>query len=322
MTIKLRSAPRRSRLAAAVVIAAAIAAVALPSAAGAETLTFENTTPITIPDLSPANPYPSTIDVGGFTGGTEDVDATVENLQHDCQEDVSILMVGPERQGATILMSNSGSCTGPGPANTFTFDDEAGAPLPCTGGVGPVSSGTYRPTRDACSGQNPAAFPPPASPGSPFTPVSLAVFDAPGSHPSPNGSWDLFVVDEVGGDVGTIAGGWSLTITASVQAVRTLTLDATKDKVRKGRKVLLSGQLDSGEQACESGQTIELQRKETVAPETAFYTFGSLQTDQAGNFRKEVKVKRAYEYRAQVLETATCGPWLSNTEKVKVKKPK
>jgi hypothetical protein len=30
-----------------------------------------------------------------------------------------------------------------------------------------------------------------------------------------NGSWDLYVMDDAGGDCGTIAGGYSVTITAS-----------------------------------------------------------------------------------------------------------
>ena len=35
---------------------------------------------------------------------------------------------------------------------------------------------------------------------------------------NPNGTWSLYVVDDVGGDVGTIAGGWDLTITSSCTA--------------------------------------------------------------------------------------------------------
>jgi hypothetical protein len=45
-----------------------------------------------------------------------------------------------------------------------------------------------------------------------------------------------------------------------------------------------------------------------------------LQTDAAGNFSAEEKVKKTFQYRAQVPETATCAGQTSNIEKVKVKR--
>jgi hypothetical protein len=103
---------------------------------------------------------------------------------------------------------------------------------------------------------------------------------------------------------------------------RTLTLDANKNKVKKGKKVLLSGQLDApgSEASCESSLAVELQRKKPT--QTAFTTLEQLGTDAAGNFSTKEKVKKTFEFRAQVAETATCGAQVSNTEKVKVKKKK
>ena len=46
-----------------------------------------------------------------------------------------------------------------------------------------------------------------------------------------------------------------------------------------------------------------------------------LQTDAQGTFSLKTKVKKTFEYRAQVVETGTCTAALSNSEKVKVKKP-
>jgi hypothetical protein len=108
------------------------------------------------------------------------------------------------------------------------------------------------------------------------------------------------------------------------KADRTLTLDANKGKVEKGRKVRLTGQIDSpqNEAGCEPNQTVELQRKKTKAPDTAFTTFKTVQTDQAGNFADKVKVKKTRVYRAIVQESAACDEELSNTQKVRVQKKK
>jgi hypothetical protein len=104
------------------------------------------------------------------------------------------------------------------------------------------------------------------------------------------------------------------------KADRTLTLDANKNKVKKGKKVTLSGQVNEivRQGPCESGQPVQLQRKKPS--QTTFATVGQLQTDAAGSFSTKKKVKKTFEYRAQVAETATCGGGLSNTEKVKVRK--
>jgi hypothetical protein len=102
------------------------------------------------------------------------------------------------------------------------------------------------------------------------------------------------------------------------KAGRMLTLDANKNKVRKGRKVTLSGQVDSAEQGCESSQPVELQRKKPS--QTIFATVEQLQTTGSGNFATKEKVKKTFEYRAVVTESAGCQATESNTEKVKVKK--
>jgi hypothetical protein len=103
---------------------------------------------------------------------------------------------------------------------------------------------------------------------------------------------------------------------------RVLTLDANKNKVKKRKKVTLSGRLTptARQGQCESAQTVELQRKRPK--QTTFTTFASVQTDAQGSFSLKKKVKKTFEYRAQVVETAACTAALSNTEKVKVKKKK
>jgi hypothetical protein len=108
------------------------------------------------------------------------------------------------------------------------------------------------------------------------------------------------------------------------QADRTLTLDANKGKVEKGRKVRLSGQLDApqNEPACEPNQAVELQRRKKKAPDSAFSTFDTIQTDATGNFSAKEKVKKTYVYRAAVAETEACDDETSNSQKVRVQKKK
>jgi hypothetical protein len=101
---------------------------------------------------------------------------------------------------------------------------------------------------------------------------------------------------------------------------RALTLDASKSKVEEGKKVRLSGQVVETRQAgaCAANQTVELQRKKPKQSE--FATFDQVQTDPEGEFSTKEKVKKTFEYRAQVAESAACGGQVSDTEKVKVKR--
>jgi hypothetical protein len=102
---------------------------------------------------------------------------------------------------------------------------------------------------------------------------------------------------------------------------RNLTLDANKNKVKKRKRVTLTGQLNQVRQgACESSQPVQLQRKKPS--QTTFTTVEQLQTNAAGGFSAKRKVKKTFEYRAQVAETDACLGQTSNTEKVKVKRPK
>jgi hypothetical protein len=101
---------------------------------------------------------------------------------------------------------------------------------------------------------------------------------------------------------------------------RALTLDANKNKVKKRKKVTLSGRLTpvARQGPCESGQTVELQRKRPK--QTTYTTFTQVQTDAQGRFSLKKKLKKTSQFQARVVETASCGAALSNSEKVKVKK--
>ncbi|OAH60713.1 hypothetical protein AWH49_02885 [Domibacillus aminovorans] len=169
------------------------------------TATFSNPASITIPaggTAGPASPYPSVINVAGLDGTITKVTATLNGFSHTFPLDVDVMLVAPDGTTNTILMSDPDS--GTGVTNlTLTFDDAATSSVPC-GGL--LTTGTYKPTN--CPGFS-DAFPPPAPAPNPI--VALSNFNG----LAPNGAWKLFVVDNAGGDVGSISGGWSITITTT-----------------------------------------------------------------------------------------------------------
>jgi hypothetical protein len=103
----------------------------------------------------------------------------------------------------------------------------------------------------------------------------------------------------------------------------TLTIDANKGKVEKGRKVTLTGQLDvAANESCEQNRSIQLQRRLKSEDDSKFATFATVQTDAAGNYTLKTKVKKTRFYRAVVTETEACDDESSNSQKVRVQKKK
>lgn len=164
--------------------------------------TSANPASITIPIAGAVTPYPSTINVAGLSGTITKVTATLNGYSHTWPRDVDVLLVGPGGQ-TVVLMSDAGSDQDLSGVN-ITFDDAAGSTLPGHS----FGSGIYRPTNRA-DGEGDDPWGPPA-PGGPYG-SALSAFNA----TSPNGFWQLFVVDDVEGDGGSISGGWSLTFTTT-----------------------------------------------------------------------------------------------------------
>jgi subtilisin-like proprotein convertase family protein len=166
--------------------------------------TFSNPAAITILDtpriggIAPSSPYPSIINIAGVVGTVTKVTATIKGLSHAFPGDIDMLLVGPAGQ-RLLLMSDVGGGTDAVNA-TLTFDDTAVSPMGAT-----VVSGTFRPTNSS-SGD---LFPVPAPAGPYPEPQLLSVFNG----LNPNGTWQLFVVDDSGIDAGSIVQGWELKIT-------------------------------------------------------------------------------------------------------------
>jgi dipeptidyl aminopeptidase/acylaminoacyl peptidase len=79
-----------------------------------------------------------------------------------------------------------------------------------------------------------------------------------------------------------------------LRASLALTIDTSKNKVRRKKRVFLSGQIDAphNEAGCESAQTVELQRRKRSQSDAEFATFAQLQSDATGSFAAKVKVKK------------------------------
>ncbi|WP_128575154.1 S8 family serine peptidase [Microcystis panniformis] len=180
---------------------------------------FSNPNPITIPDSGSSTPYPSTINVSGLSGNINSLKVTLTNLSHTWPDDIDVLLVGPTGTKA-LLMSDVGGSSGVNNV-TLTFDPTATSSLPDSG---LITSGSYKAT-DFETGD---FFNAPA-PGGPYG-TDFSVFNG----INPNGTWSLYVVDDAGGDSGTIAGGWSLNIGTGGGSTKTISIAKTTDGKEAG----------------------------------------------------------------------------------------
>jgi subtilisin-like proprotein convertase family protein len=180
-------------------------------------VTFSNANAIVMNDsMAPptaAALYPSSITVAGLAGQlVTKATVTLYGFSHGFPSDVDILLIGPQGQ-KSIVMANAGGQNRYSVTNlTLTLDDDAASTLPIYTQLG---SGTFKPTNGyaALSYPNlPFEFPSPAPAGNSNSPTALSVF----KNTDPSGTWKLFVVDDASGDSGTIAGGWTLTLSVGV----------------------------------------------------------------------------------------------------------
>jgi hypothetical protein len=99
----------------------------------------------------------------------------------------------------------------------LTFDDSAAAPLPDSS---PITSGTYLPTNYVVGDTFPAPAPAPSAA------TMLATFNS----TDPNGTWNLYINDDVGGDLGDMDG-WCLQIETAGGPTPTSTATATNTPI-------------------------------------------------------------------------------------------
>jgi subtilisin-like proprotein convertase family protein len=170
------------------VLAAIAVSFAQSASAQTQRITFTNATLNPIPQMGQATTYPEQIAVSGVSGAIYHVSVGL-NITHTFPADLDILLVGPS--GAVMLMSDAGSSVDL-TNSLVTFDDCA---TRLANGSVSLAGGRFRPTNIAISD---TAFPAPA-PAAPYA-NNLATFNG----LSPNGTWSLYVVDDAGGDQGSI----------------------------------------------------------------------------------------------------------------------
>ncbi len=190
--------------------AAALLSLGLLTAADpakAALYTPENFAGITINDAAPASPYPSFIQQWGMAGAITDVNVSLFNLSHTHLDDVDIALQAPNGD-AVMLMSDACGSPDVNVGINLTFDQSAAAPLADNPG-GACTGGSYQPSSyDGVSDAYPAPWPTGIG-------TSLAAFNG----DNPNGIWRLWVRDDAGSDVGSIAGGFRVTITTAPAAI-------------------------------------------------------------------------------------------------------
>jgi hypothetical protein len=184
---------------------------------------FTNSSPITIPALGNGSPYPSTINVSGLSGTITSVTVTFNNFTHTFPDDMGMVVVGPT--GAALLVQD-GAGDGVVAPVTYTLADSGATPLPDVAAWGP---GTYRPaayfTGDSFPAPGPGttySHPGPAG-------ANTATFASTWNGTAPNGNWNLFIVDFVAGDGGSISGGWTLNITTNAPTAQQHVVDTDGD---------------------------------------------------------------------------------------------
>lgn len=183
-----------TRLLRRLILPAATAAVGLLAAA-ASGQTFTSSGAITIPVSGPTTPYPSIINVTGVTGPITRLQVVLSGLSHTWPDDIDLLLVAPTGQTVVLMSDAGGSFDLSGVELVFTDG------FPSLGST-QIASGIFAPT--SLPGSD--TFGPPA-PAGPYG-VALSAFNG----ISANGTWTLYVVDDVGGfDGGSIAS-WSLRI--------------------------------------------------------------------------------------------------------------
>jgi len=146
----------------------------------------------------PASPYPATITVSGVPAGAIVKSVSINGMNHTYSDDIDIVLQSPT--GINVILMSDVGLSDDLVGHNYTFSD--GAALSLDDNVA-LPSGTYKPTNFVTGDNWPAP-----GPGTTPTSTTLSTFGS-GNQ---NGTWSLFIYDDVGGDVGNWAD-WNIVFT-------------------------------------------------------------------------------------------------------------
>jgi subtilisin-like proprotein convertase family protein len=178
-------------------LAALAAAMAFPATpASAATASYSNTTPIVIPLVGKASPYPSQINVQGLSGRITDISVLLNRFSHFNPNDLDVLLEAPGGKTSVVMSDACGNA----PLQNLGWIFTQGA----SEMTGTCPALIYGPTNGI---QDIDDWP--TAPRH-FHDADFDQFIG----GNPNGTWKLYVVDDRAGEIipGKFSGGWSLTI--------------------------------------------------------------------------------------------------------------
>lgn len=190
-------------------------------AGSAFAIDFTNATNVRVPgtgtgsSVTPAAAglYPITFNVSGL-GSITDVNITLNfgtlassagvvlGEEHSFANDLDMMLVSPT---GSQLIFMSDAAGGDDLNGTYTFDDEATAPMPNVSTIfGNFTNGSYQVSQFGTGDLFSAPAPTPS-----YTNTLFSAFDG----QDPNGTWSLYIVDDASGDAG-----WLMSSTLSITA--------------------------------------------------------------------------------------------------------
>ena len=152
-------------------------------------LSWGTETGVIVPDVGPASPYPLTVQVSGVRGTIANPEVDLLLVSHSRPDDLDVLVVGPT--GIKVLLQSDAGGDGNLDEHSYVLSSLAADALP---DESPLTLDRYRPANYGGGD----VFPPPAPPG----PYGSSLADFEGTDP--NGTWQLYVVDDAPGDAGRI----------------------------------------------------------------------------------------------------------------------
>ena len=188
---------------------------------GTNAASFSNTTSISIRDTNTAVPYPSIITVSGLTGTVSVVTIQLSGFSHGSPSDVKMLLVSPT--GNKFVFFSDAGGTNSIFGVTVAFADSGASLVPSSS----LFAGTYKPT-DYGGLSDVFASPSPAvNFGDLASIAGTTTYANQFRGTDPNGVWSLYIMDDVHGSSGTLANGWTLSLTTTPPASTLTTLQSS-----------------------------------------------------------------------------------------------